>query len=117
MAHPRTAGTFARVLGKYVRQEGVIDLMTALKKMTILPAQRLEDVSPMMARKGRVQIGADADITIFDPGQVIDKADFKGLQYSEGFQFVLVNGVPVVEDGELVPDVYPGKAIVGKYRN
>ena len=115
-AHPRTAGTFSRVLGRYVREQKVIGLMEALKKMTIMPAQRLENISPMMRYKGRLQIGADADITVFNPDTIIDKADFKGLQYSEGVQHVIINGSLVVTHQQLVPDVYPGKAIVGKYR-
>ena len=115
-AHPRTAGTFSRVLGRYVREQKVIGLMDALKKMTIMPAQRLAAISPMMRNKGRLQIGADADITVFDPATIIDKADFKGLQYSEGVQYVLINGVVVVNKQEIVPNVFPGKAIVGKYR-
>lgn len=115
-AHPRTAGTFSRVLGKYVREEKALTLMDALKKMTIMPANRLEKVSPMMSRKGRLQIGADADITIFDPETIIDKADFKGLQYSVGVKHVLINGVLVVEDETIKDNVFPGKAIVSKFK-
>jgi dihydroorotase len=115
-AHPRTAGTFSRVLGKYVREEKALTLMEALKKMTIMPANRLEKVSPMMSRKGRLQIGADADITIFDPETIIDKADFKGLQYSVGVKHVLINGVLVVEDETIKDNVFPGKAIVSKFK-
>ncbi len=115
-AHPRTAGTFSRVLGKYVREEGVIDLMTALAKMTIMPARRLQDVAPVMHHKGRLQVGADADITIFNPDTIIDKADFMGLQFSEGIEFVLVNGTMVVDGGETVQNVFPGRAVVGKYK-
>ena len=115
-AHPRTAGTFSRVLGKYVREEEVLPLPLALAKMTIMPAKRLEKVSPMMSRKGRIQVGADADITIFDPEEIIDRADFKGLRFSEGISEVLVNGVLVVEQGETVAHTFPGKAIVGKFK-
>ena len=115
-AHPRTAGTFSRVLGRYVREQQVIDLMTALRKMTILPAQRLESISPMMRQKGRIQVGTDADITIFNPDTIIDRADFKGLKFSEGVIHVLVNGVPVVTDGKNVEGAHPGRPIVGKYR-
>ena len=115
-AHPRTAGTFSRVLGKYVRKERVMDLMTALKKMTIMPAQRLEQIAPAMRNKGRLQVGADADITIFNPRTIIDKADFKGLKYSKGVEYVLVNGVFVVKNGKNVKDIFPGRPILGKYR-
>lgn len=111
-AHPRTAGTFARVLGKYVREDQVLSLMEALYKMTIMPARRLEKIAPMMAKKGRIQIGCDADITIFDPETVIDKADFLGLQFSQGIEHVLVNGVFVVREGENVDDAFPGKPIL-----
>lgn len=115
-AHPRTAGTFSRVLGRYVREQKAIGLMDALKKMTIMPAQRLESIAPMMRQKGRIQVGADADITIFDPEKIIDRADFTGLRFSEGIPYVLVNGKFVVKENENVQGVYPGKAIIGKFR-
>jgi dihydroorotase len=109
--HPRGQATFSRVLGYYVREEKALDLMTALKKMTLMPAQRLEKHAPIFRNKGRIRIGADADVTIFDPQRVIDKATYEDpLQYSEGIQFVLVNGVPVVKDGQLVDGVFPGRA-------
>jgi N-acyl-D-aspartate/D-glutamate deacylase len=108
--HPRGQGTFSRVLGHYVREERALDLMTALKKMTLMPAQRLEKRAPMFKDKGRIRVGADADITVFDPARVIDKATYdEPLQYSEGIQFVLVNGIPVVKDGRLVEGVFPGR--------
>ena len=109
--HPRGQGTFSRVLGKYVREEKALDLMTALRKMTLMPAQRLENRAAAFKAKGRIKVGADADITIFDADRVIDKATFeKPLQYSQGIQFVLVNGTPVVSDGKLVAGVLPGRA-------
>lgn len=117
LAHPRTAGTFSRVLGKYVRDEKVISLPTAIEKMTLLPAKRLEGVAPIMRFKGRIQVGADADITVFDPNKIIDKATFeKGLAFSEGVQFVLVNGVVVLKEGKTVKNVYPGQPVYGKYK-
>ncbi|MEQ9413432.1 MAG: amidohydrolase family protein, partial [Cyclobacteriaceae bacterium] len=117
LAHPRTAGTFSRVLGKYVREEKVISLPTAIEKMTLLPAKRLEGVAPIMRFKGRIQVGTDADITIFDPNKIIDKATFeKGLAFSEGVQFVLVNGVFVLKEGKMVKNVFPGQPVYGKYK-
>ncbi|HXO60460.1 MAG TPA: amidohydrolase family protein [Candidatus Acidoferrales bacterium] len=108
--HPRGQGTFSRVLGHYVREEKTVDLMTALRKMTLMPAQRLQNRAPMFQNKGRISEGADADITVFDPQRIIDKATFDDpLQYSAGIQFVLVNGVPVVSNGELVEGVFPGR--------
>lgn len=117
LAHPRTAGTFSRVLGKYVREDKVIDLMTALEKMTLLPAKRLENIAPMMRFKGRIQVGADADITIFNPDSVTDKATFeKGLEFSSGVQYVIVNGTFVVKKGKTVPDSLPGQPVYGKFK-
>jgi len=115
-AHPRSAGTFARVLGRYVRERRTLDLVTALRKMTLMPAQRLEAIAPAMKRKGRIQVGADADLVLFDPETVIDNATFEGgLEYSSGIQHVLVSGTPVVRDGELVEGVFPGRPVLGRY--
>jgi dihydroorotase len=99
------------VLGHYVREEKALDLITALRKMTLMPAQRLEKRAPAFRNKGRIRVGADADITVFDPATIIDKATFEDpLQYSAGISFVLVNGVPVLMDGKLVGNVFPGRA-------
>ena len=117
LAHPRTAGTFSRVLGKYVREEKVLDLSSAIEKMTLLPAKRLDGVSPMMQFKGRIQIGSDADITIFNLNTVIDKATFeKGLAFSEGIEYVLVNGVLVLKEGKIEEKTFAGQPIYGKYK-
>jgi N-acyl-D-aspartate/D-glutamate deacylase len=105
--HPRGAGTYARVLGHYARDEKALTLMSAIRKMTILPANRL-----LLQSKGRIKIGADADITVFDPARVIDKATFeKPNQYSEGIPFVLVNGALIVREGKVVEGVKPGVGI------
>jgi dihydroorotase len=110
--HPRTAGTFARVLGHYVREEKTLSLLDALRKMTLMPAQRLERRVPAMANKGRIRVGADADLTLFDPATIIDRATYeKPAQYSEGIKDVIVNGVVVVRDGRPLLDVYPGQPI------
>jgi N-acyl-D-aspartate/D-glutamate deacylase len=112
--HPRGSGSYARVLGRYVREQKALTLMDALRKMTVMPARRLEQVAPMMKNKGRIRVGADADITIFNPGLVIDKSTFEEpAHYSEGIIHVLVGGVFVVKDGKLQPDVNPGRAIRG----
>ncbi len=110
--HPRTAGTYARVLGEYVREEKALLLMDALRKMTLMPAKRLEKHAPVFRDKGRIRIGADADITVFDPSKVLDKATYEQpMQYSEGIQFVFVNGTLVVKDGKLVDGVFPGRPL------
>lgn len=110
--HPRGTGTFARVLGYYSREKKLMTLMDALRKMTLMPAQRLDSYVPQMKNKGRVKVGADADLTIFDANKIIDRATFeKPMQPSAGIQHVLVNGVFVVKNTELVEGVFPGQAI------
>jgi N-acyl-D-aspartate/D-glutamate deacylase len=110
--HPRGVGTFARVLGFYVRQQKALSLMDAIRKMSLLPAQRLEKADPAMRAKGRIKVGADADIAIFDPATVIDRATFEQpALYSEGIRHVLVGGVFVVRDEKIVEGSKPGKAI------
>jgi dihydroorotase len=111
-AHPRGAGTFARVLGRYVRERGTIPLMEALRKMTLMPARRLEAAVPQMRRKGRLAVGMDADITVFDAARVIDRATFSDPAVpSLGIPLVLVNGTPVVRDGNLVEGAAPGRPV------
>lgn len=110
--HPRTAGSYSRVLGRYVREQGAISLMDAVRKMSLLPAQRLEKRVSLMKKKGRLQPGADADITIFDPETVTDHATYENpAQYSSGIEYVFVNGELVVNEGTLLNDSKPGKAI------
>ena len=109
--HPRTSGTYAKVLGKYVREEKRLGLMDALRKMTIEPARRLEGRVPAMAAKGRLEVGADADITIFDPATVIDRATYEDATIpSSGIPYVIVGGQVVVDRGEVTP-ARPGRAI------
>jgi dihydroorotase len=117
-AHPRGAGCYARILGHYVRDRGALDLMTALSKMSLQPAQRLEAIAPQMKRKGRVQVGADADLAIFDAARVRSRASYEdSMQTSEGIEYVLVGGTPVVREGELVEGIAPGQPIYGRYRD
>jgi N-acyl-D-aspartate/D-glutamate deacylase len=116
--HPRTAGTYSRVLGKYVREQGALTLMDALTKMTLMPAQRLERRVPSMRNKGRIRAGADADLTIFDPQTISDRSTFQEpAQYAEGIKFVIVNGVLVVKDGQLQPGVHPGRPVRAPIQN
>ena len=110
--HPRTAGTFARILAQYVREEAALPLMDAIRKMTLMPAQRLERRVPTMRDKGRLRVGADADITIFDPIAVRDASTYtEPALHSLGMRYVLVNGVLVVEDGRVRVGVAAGREI------
>ncbi|MCC6587126.1 MAG: amidohydrolase family protein [Bryobacterales bacterium] len=109
--HPRASGTYSLVLGRYVRERKLLTWQEAIRKMTLLPAKRLEARVPMMKSKGRLRVGADADITVFDPERVTDRATFEqpGL-YSDGIRFVLVGGAFAVRDGTL-QDGAPGQPV------
>ena len=110
--HPRGAGSFARVLGRCVREQQELPLMAALRKMTLLPAQRLEGFAPAFAAKGRIRVGADADLAVFDPTRVLDHASFEDpFQPSTGIVHTLVGGVFVVRDEELVQGIAPGRGM------
>ena len=110
--HPRTTGTFSKVLGRYVREAHSLPLMEAIRKMTLMPAQRLEARVPAMRKKGRLSVGADADITIFDAASVVDRSTYREPSLPPvGIQHVIVNGVSVVANARAVEGVAPGKAV------
>ncbi len=110
--HPRHAGASARILGRYVRETQALTLMQAVEKLSLMPARRLEERVPAMKNKGRVRVGADADLVVFDAAKVRDRATYEQSDLpSEGIRDVLVGGVFVVRDGALQPGVLPGKAV------
>ena len=111
--HPRATGCFTRVLGEYVRERETIGLVEALGKMTILPARRMQGAAPAMARKGRLQRGADADIVVFDPATVADRSTVaEPARKAVGIEWVLVDGQVVqAPGGEQRTDVRPGRPI------
>ena len=110
--HPRNAGTYSRVLAQYVREKGTVTLMDALRKMSLMPAQMLERSTPAGRQKGRLQEGADADIVVFDPATISDRSTFqKPMEPSVGVRYLVVGGTAVVDDGKIVPDVFPGRAL------
>lgn len=112
LGHPRASGTFARVLGRYVRERKVLSLSEAIRKMSLMPAQRLAAMSPAMRNKGSIRQGADADIAVFDPATVIDRSTYEKPDLpSDGIPYVLVQGVVVVDAGKVVEGVHPGKGI------
>jgi cytosine/adenosine deaminase-related metal-dependent hydrolase len=105
--HPRAAGSYARVLGRYVRDQHALTLTQAIRKMSYEPSQRLG-----ITNKGRLAVNADADITVFDPEKVHDRATFDHpAEPSEGMRYVFVNGTLVVKDGAVQPNVVPGSGL------
>jgi N-acyl-D-aspartate/D-glutamate deacylase len=112
--HPRNAGTYSRVLAQYVREKGMITLMDALRKMSLIPAEMLERSTPAARQKGRLQEGADADIVVFDAATISDRSTFaKPMEPSVGMRYLVVGGTIVVDEGKIVSDVFPGRALLG----
>jgi N-acyl-D-glutamate deacylase len=111
-SHPRSAGTFTRFLAQYVRERKLISWPEAIAKTSYLPAKLMEETAPQMKRKGRLQVGMDADITVFDPATVQDRATYQQPnQTSVGVKYLLVNGAFVIRAGELDTKAFPGQPV------
>jgi len=117
-SHPRSNGTFAKILRSYVRERGLMSLDEAIRKMSLMPAQTLEGFVPQMKKKGRIQVGMDADIVVFDPETIRDVGTYEEPnQPAVGVQSVLVNGELIVGQGELLLDAAPGQPIRRAVKN
>jgi len=111
--HPRNAGTYSRVLAQYVREKKTLTLIEAVRKMTLMPAQMLERSTPAGKQKGRLQEGVDADVVVFDAQAISDRSTFQSpMEPSVGVRTLVVGGTIVVDQGKLVPDVFPGRALL-----
>ena len=111
-SHPRSNGTFAKILASYVRERELMSMQEALRKMSLMPAQTLEDFVPQMKTKGRLQKGMDADIVVFDPEAIAPVGTYEDPNHpAVGVQSVIVNGVVIVDGGELRVDAAPGQPI------
>jgi N-acyl-D-glutamate deacylase len=110
--HPRSAGTFTRFLAQYVRDRRLVSWSDAIAKTSYLPAKLLEQTAPQMKKKARLQVGMDADITVFDPAAVQDRAAYgRPNQTSVGVKYLLVNGALVIRNGDLDTKAFPGRPV------
>ena len=110
--HPRTSGTYSRSLKRYVRELKAVSLMDMIRKMSLMPAERLAGRVPAMRKKGRIALGADADLVIIDTATVADRATYmEPTLPPDGIPYVLVNGVVVVDKGALVDGARPGRPV------
>ena len=110
--HPRNAGTYSRVLARYVRSQSSLTLMDAVRKMSLMPARRLETSTPEARNLGRLQEGKAADIVVFDPKKISDRSTYSApTEPSTGVRYLLVGGVIAIDKGAVVPNMHPGRAI------
>ncbi|MBD3920303.1 amidohydrolase family protein [Paenibacillus sp. PR3] len=115
--HPRASGTFARTIGLYARERGVITLMEAIEKTSLLPAQRLEKEAPLLKRKGRIAKGMDADLVLFDYKTIIDQSTVEHPElYSTGIRYVLVGGQAALDDGKVNRRIHVGQPVKSEFK-
>lgn len=112
LSHPRSAGCYSKLLREYVRERRLLTWMDAFRKGSLMPAQMLEESVPMMKKKGRIQVGMDADLTIFDPNTISDRStvDYPA-QTSVGVKYLVVNGQRLIQDGKMDLTLFPGKPV------
>ncbi len=116
-SHPRSSGTFTRFFRQYVRERPLVGLMEAIAKSTLIPCRIIEDCAPAMRRKARMQVGCDADIVVFDAGEIGEQATFQHMNRpAKGVHDLLVNGQPVIAGGVLAVAARPGRPIRGEGR-
>ena len=112
LSNPRSAGTYARFLGRWVREKEAFTWPEAIRKVSLIPAQLFDGQVKAMERKGRLQVGMDADITVFDPETILDRATVdEPAQTSEGVQYLVVNGAVVIDAGAMNLDIRPGRPV------
>jgi N-acyl-D-aspartate/D-glutamate deacylase len=117
---PRGIGTFSKVLEVYVREEKLLTLLEAINKMTYLPAKRMESIAPVFSKKGRIAIGAHADLVIFDADKIQAHGTYEEpYQASTGINHIFIGGIPVIQNGEVVGNTFVGKhlSLPGKALN
>ncbi|HEY3472888.1 MAG TPA: amidohydrolase family protein, partial [Amycolatopsis sp.] len=113
--HPRTAGTYAKTLRLMVRESGAWSWLEAFRRCSYLPSRILDDVAPAARRKGHLGVGADADVVVLDPAAVTDTATYTDpTRPSKGVRHLFVAGVPVVRDGNLDTEAFPGQPLRGE---
>lgn len=116
-SHPRSSGTFTRFFRQYVRERPLVGLMEAIERCTLIPCKVIEHCAPALQRKARLQVGFDADIVVFDPATIGERATFQQMnRTAEGVSHLLVNGEPVIWQSEMVVDARPGRAIRSKVK-
>jgi N-acyl-D-aspartate/D-glutamate deacylase len=116
--NPRAVGSYARILGRYVREGKKMSLMEVIRRATLIPAQIIEEAVRDAKHMGRLQEGAFADVVVFDPNTIIDRATYQNpRQPSEGVRYLVVHGQFVIRDRMLIRDAFPGRPVRGPMRS